>query len=352
MKMSKILSLVLVIVMIAMAMVACNKPVDDKPSTEGLEGTYDITMWVSEKEGVADQFKAQIAKFMEENPGVVINAEIEGVTEADAGSKVVADVASAPDIYCFAQDQLARLVQAAALAAPGKGAQETIKTNNDAGSVAAASVAGTIYAYPMTSDNGYYLYYDKSIISDEDADSLEKIIAACEANGKKVRYALENAWYTASFFFATGCYSNWTMTAEGEFNAVDDTFNSAEGMAAMKGMQKLAQSSCYDSDADIFTDAGAIVTGIWNAGAAAEHFGANLGATDLPSFTVDGKTYHLGSYTGNKLMGVKPQSDAKKAAVLSLLAQYLTGEECQTQRFASFEWGPSNKAAQASEAVL
>ena len=351
MKMSKILSLVLVIVMIAMAMVACNKPVDDKPSTEGLEGTYDITMWVSEKEGVADQFKAQLAKFMEENPGVVINAEIEGVTEADAGSKVVADVASAPDIYCFAQDQLARLVQAAALAAPGKGAQETIKANNDAGSVAAASVAGTIYAYPMTSDNGYYLYYDKSIISDEDADSLEKIIAACEANGKKFRYALENAWYTASFFFATGCHSNWTMTAEGEFNAVDDTFNSAEGMAAMKGMQKLAQSSCYDSDADIFTDAGAIVTGIWSAGAAAAHFGTNLGATDLPSFTVDGKTYHLGSYTGNKLMGVKPQSDAKKAAVLSLLAQYLTGEECQTQRFASFEWGPSNKAAQASEAV-
>ena len=351
MKMSKILSLVMVIVMIAMAMVGCKKPVDDTPSTEGLEGTYNITMWVSEKEGVADQFKSQIAKFMEENPGVIINAEIEGVTEADAGSKVVADVASAPDIYCFAQDQLARLVQAAALAAPGKGAQETIKTNNDAGSVAAASVAGTIWAYPMTSDNGYYLYYDKSIISDEDADSLEKIIAACEANGKKFRYALENAWYTASFFFATGCHSNWTMTAEGEFNAVDDTFNSAEGMIAMKGMQKLAQSSCYDSDADIFTDAGAIVTGIWNAGAAAEHFGANLGATDLPSFTVDGKTYHLGSYTGNKLMGVKPQSDAKKAAVLSILAQYLTGEECQTQRFASFEWGPSNKAAQASEAV-
>ena len=351
MKMSKILSLVMVIVMIAMAMVGCKKPVDDTPSTEGLEGTYNITMWVSEKEGVADQFKSQIAKFMEENPGVIINAEIEGVTEADAGSKVVADVASAPDIYCFAQDQLARLVQAAALAAPGKGAQETIKTNNDAGSVAAASVAGTIWAYPMTSDNGYYLYYDKSIISDEDADSLEKIIAACEANGKKFRYALENAWYTASFFFATGCHSNWTMTAEGEFNAVDDTFNSAEGMIAMKGMQKLAQSSCYDSDADIFTDAGAIVTGIWSAGAAAEHFGANLGATDLPSFTVDGKTYHLGSYTGNKLMGVKPQSDAKKAAVLSILAQYLTGEECQTQRFASFEWGPSNKAAQASEAV-
>ena len=350
MKMSKILSLVLVVVMLATALVACGKP-DEGPEATGLEGTYDITMWVSEKEGVSEQFKAQIAKFMEANPGIIINAQIEGVTEADAGSKVVADVATAPDIYCFAQDQLARLVQAAALAAPGKTAADAIRDNNDAGAVAAASVAGTIYAYPMTSDNGYYMYYNTSIISEEDAESLEKIIAACEANNVKFRYALENAWYTASFFFATGCHSNWTMNADGEFNGVDDTFNSPEGMIAMKGMQKLAQSPCYDSDADIFTDAGVVITGIWNAEAAQTHFGENFGATDLPSFEVDGKSYHLGSYTGNKLMGVKPQSDAKKAAVLSLLAQYLTGEECQAERFAAFQWGPSNVAVQASDAV-
>ena len=353
--MCKILSLVLALVMLVSCFAACGKkPTGDNQgenNNSDLAGTYNITMWVSEKEGVADQFKQQIKAFMDANPGVVINAQIEGVTEADAGSKVVADVATAPDIYCFAQDQLARLVQAAALAAPGKAAAETIKANNDTTSVAAATVAGTLYAYPMTSDNGYYLYYDKSIISDADADSLEAIIAACEANNVKFRFALENAWYTASFFFATGCKSNWTMDAEGNFNAVDDDFNSAAGIAAMKGMQKLAQSTCYDSNADIFTDAGAIVTGIWNAGAAAEHFGENLGATDLPSFEVDGTSYHLGSYTGNKLLGVKPQTDAKKAAVLSQLAQYLTGKECQTQRFESFEWGPSNKEAQSSDKV-
>lgn len=323
----------------------------DKPEENPLAGTYDVTLWVSESAGVAELTKQQIDAFMAANPGIVINASIEGVTEADAGSKVVADVASAPDIYCFAQDQLARLVQAAALAAPGKGATETIKANNDAGSVAAGSVAGTLYAYPMTSDNGYYMYYDTSIISAEDAESLEAIIAACEKAGVKFRYALENAWYTASFFFATGCHSNWTMDAEGNFNAVDDTFNSAAGMAAMKGMEKLAKSPAYDSNADIFTDAGVVITGIWNANAAAEHFGANLGATDLPSFEVDGKSYHLGSYTGNKLMGVKPQSDAQKAAVLSQLAQWLTNEECQLQRYEQFQWGPSNKNAQASDAV-
>ena len=333
------------------APVAQNPENPQDPAENPLAGTYDVTMWVSEMDGVAEMTQEMIDAFEAAYPGIVINASIEGVTEADAGSKVVADVASAPDIYCFAQDQLARLVQAAALAGPGGEIADMIAAQNDAGSVAAASVAGSLYAYPMTSDNGYYMYYDTSIISEEDAESLEAIIAACEANGVKFRYALENAWYTASFFFATGCHSNWTMNEAGEFTSIDDNFNSDLGLAAMKGMEKLAKSPCYDSNADIFTDAGVVITGIWNANAAAEHFGDNLGATDLPSFEVDGVSYHLGSYTGNKLMGVKPQADAKKGAVLSLLAQYLTNEECQMKRYELYQWGPSNLNAQASEAV-
>ncbi len=365
--MKKIIAMLLALVMV-LSLAACGgtetaptsapavnngTPAENGSTTEEnpLAGTYNITMWVSESDGVADQFKEQVAAFNAANPGIVINASIEGVAEGDAASKVLTDVASAPDIYCFAQDQLARLVQAAALAAPGKGAQETIKTNNDAGSVAAASVAGTIYAYPLTSDNGYYMYYDTSIISEEDAESMEAIIAACEANNVKFRFALENAWYTASFFFGAGAHSTWTMNEAGEYTSLDDNFNSDLGLIAMKGMQKLAQSTAYDSNADIFTDAGVVVTGIWNAKAAEEHFGENLGATDLPSFEVDGQSYHIGSYSGNKLMGVKPQNDAKKAAVLSQLAQYLTGEECQTARYNKFQWGPSNLNAQNTEAV-
>ena len=354
--MKKIVSIALVLVMALGLFAGCqqntNTTTTAPQQSADLAGTYEITMWVSETEGVADLFKTQIDRFNKENTyGIKINASIEGVSEANAGSQVLNDVASAPDIYCFAQDQLARLVQAAALLAPGKGAAENIKNNNDAGSVAASSVAGTIYAYPMTSDNGYYMYYDKSIISEADAENLETLIAACEKSGKLFRFALENAWYTASFFFATGCKSNWTMDTDGNFTNVDDDFNSAAGLAAMKGMQMLAQSPCYDSNADIFTDAGVIVTGIWNANAAADHFGDNLGVTDLPSFTVDGTSYHLGSFAGYKMMGVKPQQDAKKAAVLSLLAQYLTNEQCQLERYDLVQWGPSNKAAQASDKV-
>ena len=360
--MKKILSLALALVMVMCIFAGCVQP--PVGSTQGgnatnptggntseLAGTYEITMWVSETAGVSDLFLQQIERFNKENTlGIVIKAQVEGVSEADAGSQVLADVASAPDIYCFAQDQLARLVQAAALLAPGKAAQATIKDLNDAGSVAASSVAGTIYAYPMTSDNGYYMYYDKSVVTDP--ENMEAIIADCVASGKLFRYALENAWYTASFFFATGCHSTWFMDAEGNYTNVDDDFNSAAGLAAMKGMQMLAQSACYDSNADIFTDAAVVITGIWNANAAADYFGENMGVTDLPSFTVDGNTYHLSSFAGYKLMGVKPQADAKRAAALSQLAQYLTNEQCQLERYQLTQWGPSNKAAQANEAVL
>ncbi|MBQ6233003.1 MAG: hypothetical protein IJJ80_05795, partial [Clostridia bacterium] len=79
--------------------------------------------------------------------------------------------------------------------------------------------------------------------------------------------------------------------------------------------------------------------------------GDNMGVTDLPSFEVDGKEYHLGSYNGCKLMGVKPQEDAVKLAVMHRLARYLSGEECQMQRFEARSWGPSNLNDQKSEAV-
>ena len=325
-----------------------------------LAGDYgEITLWVSEtvlEDGtsVVGVTEAQIAEFQKLYPNIKFTYKVDGIGEGDAASQVLNDVASAPDIYCFAQDQLARLVQAQALITLADSIADTIKAENVSSAVSAGSVAGKLYAYPLTADNGYYLYYNKSVFSEEDVKDLATMVAVAETKGGKIRYALENAWYTASFFFATGCVSNWSMNTEGKWTGVEDTFNSDAGLAAMKGMQILAKSPAYDSNADIFTDAVAIVTGTWNSKAAAEHFGENLAATKLPSFTVDGKTYQLGSYFGCKLMGVKPQSGenaANKTIVLQLLAQYLTNKDNQLARFETFGWGPANLEAQATDAV-
>ena len=375
MKMSKILALLLVVVMVLSVLVACggggtttetpNNGGDNSGDNNGnennedqyyaeLAGTYDITMWTSEIAGVSDQFAAQVAAFNEKYAkyGIVVNAEIEGVTEADCATQVAADVASAPDIYCFAQDQLARLVQAAALAQPNEKITGELKADNDATSISAASVAGDLYAYPLTSDNGFFMFYDKSLISEEDAESMETLLQICEEKGKTFRYPGSNGWYNAGFFFATGCDSQWITDASGKFTSIDDSYNSANGIIAMKALQKLTQSPAYNADNEkVITDAAVIISGTWAINSMKEVFGENYAATDLPSFEVDGKSYHIGSFAGCKLMGVKPQADQKRTLVLSLLAQYLTNAESQLQRYESFGWGPSNLQAKESEAV-
>ena len=320
-----------------------------------LEGEYDVTIWVAEE--IADLTRQQIENFNEDNSrGIIFNATVEPVSEADAATQMITDVEAGADIFCFAQDQFARLVQAGALARLGERASDFVTVNNAAGVVAAATTSdGAIYAYPLTADNGYFLYYDKSIIPDEDVDSLEAIIADCENAEKYFAFEMgTSAWYLASFFFGAGCVSEWTTDSDGQFIEVHDTFNSPQGLIAVKGMKKLVDSPYHlssGSGSEFANGAAAVVTGTWDYVTIKGILGDNMGVAELPSFEVDGQLYHLGSFNGCKLMGIKPQVDDYKAAALNLLVQYLTGEDCQMERFEARAWGPSNLDAQASEAV-
>jgi arabinogalactan oligomer/maltooligosaccharide transport system substrate-binding protein len=363
-RITKFIALAMALVMV-LALAGCGKGNNNKnnnnnptssPDTpsdlSALAGTYDITVWVSESAGVADLTKTQIADFCKDNPGIVINAKVEGVTEAESASQMIASVEDGADLYCFAQDQLVRLVQADALAKLGTATQQKITELNDKTSVQAATVGGVMYCYPMTSDNGYFMFYDKSVIPENHLDSLEDLIADCEKAGKMFSMELTtSAWYNAAFFFATGCKSEWTIDSEGKITGVDDNFNSDNGVIALKGMQKLLKSKAFNSssagsDFSAAVPSAIVVSGTWSTAAVKEALGDNYAATDLPSFTVDGKTYHLGSYSGCKLIGVKPQNDTKKSAVLQQLALYLSNEKCQLERFKLVGWGPSNLNAQ------
>ena len=368
MKLSKILALLLALILSLTCIVACdtnkddgNKPAggteapDGKPTEQPLKGTYDIKVWVAE--AIVDLTKTQIANFNKTNDqGITINATVEAVGEGDAATSMTQDVANGADLFCFAQDQTARLIQAGALSQLGVAATEWVKTNHDKASVSAVTSGDALYGYPLTSDNGYFMYYDKSVIKESEVGSLEALIAACEAAGKNFSFELENSWYTVAFFFATGCLSEWKTDADGAFIDVNDNFNSDAGKIAAEGMKKLLTSNSYvnssaTSDFAAAVPSAVVVSGTWNYENAKELLGDNMGVAELPSFEVGGKSYHLGSFNGCKLMGVKPQADAKRAAALNQLAQYLTGETCELERFTANGWGPSNVAAQGSDAV-
>ena len=362
MKIKGLISIIIALMMVVV-LCACGKQTpagtDSTPaatqggSSSALAGTYKITVWVAEN--AVELTKSQIAKFNETNTdGIKFDATVEAVSEADAGTNMITDVEAGGDIFCFAQDQFARLVQANALSKLGTAAAATVKAANAAGVVSAATLGEDLYAYPLTSDNGYFMYYDKSVIPEADVDSLEKLIADCEKEEKYFAFEMQSsAWYLASFFFGTGCVSEWESDGE-SFTSVHDTFNSPEGLIAVKGMKKLVDSKFHLSSskgAEFASGAAIVVSGTWDYEAVKELLGDNMGVADLPSFEVDGKSYHLGSFNGCKLMGVKPQTNATKGAAIHKLAQYLTGEECQLERFNALSWGPSNSNAQKNEAV-
>lgn len=318
---------------------------------------YTATIWVSELKGVTELTQKQVEKFNKENPDYSIKATINGISEQDAASQMILDVETGADIYCFAQDQLNRLVNAGALSKLGVKATETVKAANYATAIGAASVNGDLYCYPITADNGYFMIYDKSVISEKNLDNLEAIVAECEEKG--YNFSMENetsAWYLSSWFFGAGCKSEWTTDAEGKFVSVNDTFSSENGLIAMEGMSHLVKSKNYvsssnGSDFGAANKSAVVVTGTWGVKAAQDILGNNFGATKLPSYHVNGKAYQMGSFSGFKLMGVKPNQDANKTAALHKLAQYLSNEQCQLDRFDLVGWGPSNTNAANTERV-
>ena len=347
--MKKALAFILSAAMI-LSLSSCGK----KSEKSALAGTYDIKVWVAD--GITDLTKQQIEDFNKTNTdGITFNPTIQPVDEGTIATQIVTDVQAAGDIFIFSQDQLGRLVQAGALAKLGQQAAQTVKDNNTPESVTAVTLNNELYAYPITADNGYFMYYDKSVIPESDIDSMEKLIEDCENANKYFCMEVDtNGWYIASFFFGTGCTSEWTIDDSGKAIGLTDTFNSPEGLVACKGMKKLLDSKAHvnsSSASEFDSGAAVLVCGTWAYDDIKAILGDNLGATDMPSFNVDGKDYHMGSFCGFKMMGVKPQTDANKQAALHKLAQYLSGEKCQLERFQARSWGPSNTVAQKDPAV-
>lgn len=79
-----------------------------------------------------------------------------------------------------------------------------MKNANLEEAVNAASYKGTLYAYPYSADNGYFLYYDKNYFTDEDVKTLDGVLAAAEAAEKKGSMEFNSGWYLYSFFGNTG----------------------------------------------------------------------------------------------------------------------------------------------------
>ena len=366
MKKIRIFALILALVMVALAMTACGGNGETPEGDGGKKEKVTLTVWGSQEDQA--MLKEMCAAYAAANPDKEYKFLFGVQGEGDAADKVLNDVTSGPDVFSFASDQINKLIAGGALARVGGQAETDVKNNNSATSVDAATITvngeNQLYAYPCTEDNTLFLYYDKSVIGDDDVDTLDELLDAADKAGRKVHFKLnDDGWYLSSFFFAYPELGyevtyNEAMTETG----VTINYNNAQGLAVMKALVKYVNHPAlviqtddskliagFTPTAEGKVEAAAGVSGTWNAQAVEDLLGDNMGVAKLPTVEIDGEQKQLTTYMGCKLIGVNGYSQNKGEA--HKLAQWLTNEQNQLKRFETRGFGPSNNAVAASDAV-
>lgn len=316
-------------------------------------GKVELTVWAEESnfemlEGMIESFKQKYAG--QADFTITLDAQGDDQTK----NRLLGDIHNAADVFSLPDDQLLSMIAAGALS-PIPNAEE-VENANLADAVEAASYNGTLYAYPYTADNGYFLYYNKEYLTKEDVMTMDGILAAAEAAEKKLSMEFDSGWYLYSFFGQTGLefglnedgvtnYCNWNTT-EGSIKGVDI----AQALLNITASPAFKAQSDSSFIADLKTgEVIAGISGVWNAMLVKDAWGDNYGACKLPTYTCAGKQVQMSSFKGYKMMGVNSYSEHVEWA--HKLAEWLTNEENQTIRFEELNQGPSNINAAASDEV-
>lgn len=348
----KALSLFLVTAM-AVSMVGCgSKDADkntdkntDKKDTEvaaedeAWEG--DLTVWSPQEDQDTNWLQDQCEAFAAEHPNWKINFNYGVCAEGEAKDNVTKDVEAAADVYMLANDNIPDLVSAGALSELGGDYLGYVTSTNSDSILASVTYNDAVVAFPFTS-NTWFMYYDKSVFSEDDVKNFDTMLEKAGEAGKKVSFKLTDSWYIQAFYVANGC----TLFGDGTDTDAGIDFGGDKAAAVTEYLVDLAANPNFLVDADGSGLAGlgdsvaAVFSGTWDADAVKEKLGDNMGVAALPTVTIDGKEGQMKSFIGSKAIGVNPNAENQQVAMS--LAAYLAGEKAQTAHYEMRNILPSN----------
>ena len=331
--MKKFLAMVLALAMMLTMVASC-----------AMAEEVSLRVWVGDNNDI-EWINTVIANFQAANPDKTYKIEVGVQTEGDCSKVVLTDPTAAADVFTFADDQFNSLYNAGALQQVVIDPEAVIAANTPGSVTAATGADGNLYAYPATADNGYFMFYNKEYFTEDDVQTLDRMMEVAAAAGKKVGFPMSNAWYFYSFFKGAGL--DMTVSEDGvtntcNWNATDTPITGVQVVEALLAVT--SNPGFMEADSDPFVAGvkdGTIIAGVsgtWNANTAAEVWGDNYAATKLPTFTVNGEQVQMSSFAENV-------GDAMD------FAAFMTNEESQTLRFEMRSQGPSNINAAASDAV-
>lgn len=357
----KALSLFLVTAM-AVSMVGCgSKDADkntdkntDKKDTEVAAATEkeaaaedeawegDLTVWSpQEDQDTTNWLQDQCEAFAAEHPNWKINFNYGVCPEGEAKDNVTKDVEAAADVYMLANDNIPDLVSAGALSELGGDYLGYVTSTNSDSILASVTYNDSVVAFPFT-PNTWFMYYDKSVFSEDDVKNFDTMLEKAGEAGKKVSFKLTDSWYIEAFYVANGC----TLFGDGTDTDAGIDFGGDKAAAVTEYLVDLAANPNFLLDADGSGLAGlgdsvaALFSGTWDAEAVKEKLGDNMGVAALPTVTIDGKEGQMKSFIGSKAIGVNPNAENQQVAMS--LAAYLAGEKAQTAHYEMRNLLPSN----------
>lgn len=332
----------------------CKAETPQQPENSSAESqTVELTVWGAEEDEALLQ---EIFTSFQSHYAQEADFRITYQPQSESGCKdaLLGNLEGGADVFAFADDQVAALAAAGALD-PIENADE-IRATNLPTAVEAASEGNVLYAYPLTADNGYFLYYNKAYFSEADIQSLNRMLEIAADAGRLVVMDWSSAWYVYAFFGNTGMevglnedgitnYCTWNRV-DGPISGVDVAQAMLE-IAASPGFASRTDTEFLEGVRDGSVIAG--VSGVWNAVAVEEAWGENAGASRLPAYTCGGQQVQMASFSGCKLIGVNAYSSYPQWA--ARLAEWITNEQNQSLRFEMRGQGPANRNAAASPEV-
>lgn len=306
---------------------------------EAWEG--DLTVWSPQEDQDTNWLQDQCEAFAAEHPNWKINFNYGVCGEGEAKDNVTKDVEAAADVYMLANDNIPDLVSAGALSELGGDYLGYVTSTNSDSILASVTYNDSVVAFPFTS-NTWFMYYDKSVFSEDDVKNFDTMLEKAGEAGKKVSFKLTDSWYIEAFYVANGC----TLFGDGTDTDAGIDFGGDKAAAVTEYLVDLAANPNFLVDADGAGLAGlgdsvaALFSGTWDADAVKEKLGDNMGVAALPTVTIDGKEGQMKSFIGSKAIGVNPNAENQQVAMS--LAAYLAGEKAQTAHYEMRNILPSN----------
>ncbi|MCR5254866.1 MAG: extracellular solute-binding protein [Acetatifactor sp.] len=290
-----------------------------------------LKVWAPEEDMVITQQMCDSFQAAHPEYNITWDLSVTGVDESAA--QLTTDADAAADVFLVPSGSIPELVEAGLLY-PITYDLDNVAALYSENALAACTKDGLVYGLPST-PNCWFMYYNKSLYTEDDVKSLETMMAKDLGDGiYNYSCTLTNSWYLEAFFYAAGC----TLFGPEGDNPDDCSWNDENGLATVDYLIDLVKNPKYVEDIDgiagsLFMDGklGAVSTGNWSGPGFVEALGDDLGAVALPTVTIGGKTAHLSNFADYKCYAVKSNTAFPVAA--QQFAEWINNEENQLIRY-------------------